>query len=351
MQLSLTDNRSWRSLGFGVYALVAAVGLLAVLEGVCRAVLTQPVVNPTFSETTALLRVAGMPGFAEVIVSDPDLFWRLKPNRPPTHVAGSVSGFPIEMTIETNSLGLRGPEPNPAHDGVHILAIGDSCTFGYGTEYEHSWPAQLEGMLNEVDPEREYRVTNAGVPGYSSYQGLRFLQLTGFDLQPDLIIASFGPNDAGGWSSHTDRGNARRIQEAQSPGILGNLRLFWFMADARQKIRTGFLRATQGHSPRMPPDDFRATITEIADECRARGIPLLFMIWPWREQIESGIESMGYQALFEQTAGEIGVPLINCTPVLHTIDGIFEDDLHGTPLGMQIAAQQLLPQVFLMLSD
>ena len=39
-------------------------------------------------------------------------------------------------------------------------------------------------------------MVNAGVPGFSSYQALRYLEIEGFDLDPDVVVFVSGINDA-----------------------------------------------------------------------------------------------------------------------------------------------------------
>ena len=74
-----------------------------------------------------------------------------------------------------------------------FIAIGDSNTFGWTVDDGANWPAQLEGRLRAVRPGVE--VVNAGVWGYTLYQGRRrFEEMLAF--HPDMVIISFGANDA-----------------------------------------------------------------------------------------------------------------------------------------------------------
>src|SRR5690349_15789398 len=75
---------------------------------------------------------------------------------------GLIEGTDAEL--RTNSLGLRGPEV--AEDGTaRILAVGDSCTFGWGVAEGQSYPVQLETVLDRTLGAHRYQVINAGVPG------------------------------------------------------------------------------------------------------------------------------------------------------------------------------------------
>ena len=114
----------------------------------------------------------------EDFVTDPALLWRPRANQ---------SVF--------NAQGFRGHElSSPKTSGeFRIFAVGDSNTLGWAGEDGTHWPGFLEGVLAEARP--DLVVINAGVWGYSSHQGLqRFLEVLDYD--PDLVLISFGSNDA-----------------------------------------------------------------------------------------------------------------------------------------------------------
>jgi lysophospholipase L1-like esterase len=97
--------------------------------------------------------------------------------------------------FRTNAFGLRdGPV---ADDGApRILVVGDSCTFGWRVEEQDAYPQRLERLLAEREGARRYRVINAGVPGYTSYQGLAWLRAHGLALHPQIVVVAFWFNDA-----------------------------------------------------------------------------------------------------------------------------------------------------------
>ena len=75
------------------------------------------------------------------------------------------------------------------------MCYGDSLTDG---PPRGGWPSWLNRLLQEQGRAggRRFEVMNAGVAGYSSHQGvLRFLQEVD-RYQPDLVLVSFGWNDA-----------------------------------------------------------------------------------------------------------------------------------------------------------
>ncbi len=89
-----------------------------------------------------------------------------------------------DFEVEISGLGFRGPEPV----SPRIACLGDSTTFGWGVDQEQAWPAVL-GQALEVE------VLNAGVPGYSTHQGLAGLDRV-LALKPDVVILAYMIRDA-----------------------------------------------------------------------------------------------------------------------------------------------------------
>ena len=84
--------------------------------------------------------------------------------------------------------------PAAAKD-VHVLALGDSLTAGYGLPPGQGFAPQLEAMLRRHGV-RAF-VTDAGVSGNTAAQGRARLQWTldGLEAKPDLAILALGAND------------------------------------------------------------------------------------------------------------------------------------------------------------
>ena len=119
---------------------------------------------------------------------DPVLLWRPMPVPP------------------YNSHRFKGPEPATpkASRTFRIITYGDSNTDGPDVG---GWPERLQDALNAIEPSsgREFEVLNAGVTGYSSYQGLRRFEMQAARYDPDLVLVSFGWNDAAPATGEPDR--------------------------------------------------------------------------------------------------------------------------------------------------
>src|ERR1044071_5186309 len=139
---------------------------------------------------------------AAIFEGDPLLLWRLKPNL--DHV---IWDFTV---VSTNAQHLRSDHPLQSKQAgaMRIVCVGDSVTFGYRVptvwadkpnDYDRQalpYPVLLENELRNANPGKQIDVITLAVPGYTSHQGLAWLKRDIDRLRPDLLVVSFGWNDA-----------------------------------------------------------------------------------------------------------------------------------------------------------
>lgn len=103
------------------------------------------------------------------------------------HLAGAVL-----LTLALS--GAAAPAPGATED-VHILALGDSLTAGFGLPRHQGFVPQLQAYLRRNGVRA--RIHNAGVSGDTAAQGLQRLgwTLDGMDRKPQLAIVALGAND------------------------------------------------------------------------------------------------------------------------------------------------------------
>ncbi len=104
-------------------------------------------------------------------------------------------GFSLDQPVGANSHGFRDREwdaPKPA-GGFRAMCVGDSMTFGHGVSVESAYPRVLDAMIKRAGGNAE--VISAGVPGWNTVHELSFLKNKGVQLEPDLVILGFYPND------------------------------------------------------------------------------------------------------------------------------------------------------------
>jgi lysophospholipase L1-like esterase len=152
------------------------VALLAALEGV--------------------FRLAGIPwleGYKLILKPDPVLVRRNWPSL-------RLKLYPRQVPVTVNAMGFRGRETSVAKPAgcYRVIALGDSSTFGVLVGDDETYCSLLEGMLNAdpgKGPGRTFEVINAGVIGYTTRQGLIYLQRDLLRYSPDCIVVSFAVND------------------------------------------------------------------------------------------------------------------------------------------------------------
>lgn len=122
-----------------------------------------------------------------ILKQDPILFWRQKSN-----IKAKFQG----KEIRTDWMGLRNKNISRYKKigTTRIICLGASPTFGWGVNYENTYPCQLERLLNQ-NAGTDFEVINAGEIGYSSYQGLLFLKNEIAGLNPDIVTVSYVLND------------------------------------------------------------------------------------------------------------------------------------------------------------
>jgi lysophospholipase L1-like esterase len=171
--------------------------------------------DDTVSATLAWLWINPAP-----LREDPDFLWRNQPLANRTQLINPQAfGSNAEWTIQNNSWGFRGPEVRSewsAKNAYRVLCIGDSVTFGFNSGQDDSYPAQLGRILSARFPGKDIEVINAGVPGWTWLQGLRFLERQGLELEPDLVIIGHGVNDQLMMSLVSD---AERLEYIDNPSV------------------------------------------------------------------------------------------------------------------------------------
>ncbi len=237
--------------------------------------------------------------------ADPLLFWSFRPNE-----------------ANFNNLGLRGPDVGAKQPGEYrVLSLGESSTMAARLEYEECYSDRLEKKLAQAT-DRPVRVINAGIAGYTLFQGKTYLEHRGLDLEPDAVVLYFGKNDFLPISylkkrTHGDpsRGQTDRelFEELQANKRSWGARLAewsnlyrmlirWRDAGKREEIKGEVL--LDDSEVRVPAKDRRMLLSSIHEMCSERGIPLVVMI-PWYFEFNE------HPKLLKAFAKQSGVPSVD----------------------------------------
>jgi lysophospholipase L1-like esterase len=308
---------------------------------------------------------------------DPILHFKTRPSL-------TIHGTPL------NALGMRGPEPLQGA-AYHVLALGDSCTFGFrdsvgGEEpFVHDpYPQQLQELATARDGPGSLSVLNGGVAGYNTFHGIMLLRGRFRTVPADLITVRYGWNDLLGTGDRRP-GMFHEPSSAIARGIedlLLRTALYPYSKrlglEIEHKLRglaaptPGVLPATW--SPNNTVAEYEHNLRRIVELARRRGAGVwlvtssnAFMTSDYRDPDAygqtaaqqlgvlgfSGIHSFReladiharYNDATRRVAADVGVPLVDLEPVyrLHAGEPLFSavDAIHPNDAGHTLEAETL----------
>ncbi|HUV36204.1 MAG TPA: GDSL-type esterase/lipase family protein [Patescibacteria group bacterium] len=201
----------------------------------------------------------GYPRPYQFSVFEPDehLFWKFPPSQPGIN----RYGFPTREVTTSKPPGT-----------FRILYIGNSCTF-------QGIPRFVEEDLQERHAGIE--CLNFAVPGYTTYQGKVTLKLYLDEVDPDLVVASFGWNDRWLAYGEVDEDKQVRVSYNFTARALRAVYSKWRLLQFFRRLLSPVLgRVEPLDVSRVPIGQFRANLAEIGDLCSVRGIPVIFATEP-----------------------------------------------------------------------
>lgn len=216
--------------------------------------------------------------FPEFYEKDTELFWRLR------EAQTLKSRWFSDLSYRINSAGIRGDEIKETKVGRRIIALGNSCTFGWGVPIENCWTTLLERNLRTKLPASSLEVINAGIPGYSSFQGKKYFEEL-LKYQPDIVLIMFG------WNDHWKAG--KEISDAEQktpPAIVVSLQNIFSKLKLYKLLRKITLSATEdtqfvriddiSGKRRVPLEEYFENLTEIIKTSRKHNIRPVLLIPP-----------------------------------------------------------------------
>jgi lysophospholipase L1-like esterase len=329
---------------------VIPVAVLGTAEGLARILIHkeyQP--NVCWEINTNLASILGFPSLTDAELPDNYLFWVLKPGLRSYRVQGTIPGTSnwVDFRFTTDGSGLRVHDTAPNSNSIRILALGDSCTFGLFVNDNETWPAQLEQKLNRGHV-GSFVVRNAGVTGYSSFQGYRYLERYGMLWHPHVVIASFGNTDESTWYGQRDIQVARDLEPTWWKSLLLHSR---FYTGIRSFARPPLQRApTNGPVlPRMAPRETRDMLLKMNRLCENNGAKLVLLLWPYKMQLGftgRRVYMTSSQRAMIDAANEAHIPLVSLRPIFAASSkNLYLDLVHGSPEGCALAASALADEV------
>ena len=230
-----------------------------------------------------------------------------------------------------NSKGLRTPEyqVNKSPNSIRIITIGDSFTFSSNLPYPYHFTVILEDKL-ESWLRNDVEIINLGIPSVGPQYEQKMLEIEGMRLNPDLVIwAFFVGND---FTDETPLGKEKEISISQN--ILtkcyfcrlirnGYILYSYIRTPGARKINKTrestsgtYIGSPNDYDPNKPTfekgkfikiqsvrmsiyaketfpwDQWKSiqqTLIEVRDTCRYYKIPLLVVIIPDENQVNSNL--------------------------------------------------------------
>ncbi|MGE3063626.1 MAG: SGNH/GDSL hydrolase family protein [bacterium] len=170
-----------------------------------------------------------------------------------------------------NKYGFKGiPYEDKKSSKKRIFFYGDSNTDGQDLI---SYPYYLQRMFQD-----SFEVFNAGVAGWSSYQGLKRLKEDVGRWSPDVVFFSFGWNDAAGGMGKQDKDyNPPSEMTVKAQRFLLNYKIVLLFLNQIKREETKH----RAYQPRVAKSDYIGNMKEVLSLCREKNIRVVFMTRPY----------------------------------------------------------------------
>lgn len=292
----------------------------------------------------------------QIFEGDALLGWKLMPNLQSAH---------WDFTpVSTNQQGIRYPKNigRKSKNTLRIVVVGDSVVFGFRVpvawpdhpdDYDRTWlpfPALMEARLGELNPNKKMEVIPMAVPGYSSYQGLRWLQRDIGWLEPDLVIVHFGWNDT-------------ELQE--KPDHLALPQNWWRFAQRKiisqsqaliylTKKKSEFNKKSEDQTSsalttRVSKEEYIANISAIAELAKKYHAPTLVLGQVYRDiltNVEQQPRIAEYRQSLNKAMHQKNTPYLEIESLTEKgypqNETLFGEAIHPNHLGHQLLAKEIL---------
>jgi lysophospholipase L1-like esterase len=265
-----------------------------------------------------------------------------------------------------NNFGLRGGPVDLTGKHV-ILCLGDSVTYGYGVNDEHTYPAELQKALDQKYPGR-FAVLNGGVDGYPiPFIRQKFLYLWDQGIHPDMVLVGYSFNEGGlGHLVDADQKTkdlfaARVRMKNQVRGIaLYNLIVENWARTSYNKMKKYMVPGTNSRTPVSAEEvqtRYQKALQDLYNDLTERHVQPVFVLFTGFDGRTGQYDIQGpFQVKFRQFVQQTGSPLVVSSqdlldgePAGTNIQKFFIDQCHMNAGGTKKMGQELstyLPTLF-----
>jgi lysophospholipase L1-like esterase len=206
----------------------------------------------------------------------------------------------------------------------------------------------LEKQLRTANLDRQVEVFPMAVPGYTSHQGLAWLQHDIDRFQPDMVIASFGWNDV----SMSDAPDREAIRTDWYP-----VSVRWLIDHSQAFAHaTSWLRSGKQAPPKRPKpvprvaeSEYLNNFSSIVDLVRSRHAIVIVVGAPYRDSKTNPPEAelmKKYRIDLRTSMEQKQVPYLEVLELTEAAapanDGFFGELIHPNHMGHRLLASELL---------
>jgi len=247
--------------------------------------------------------------------------------------------------LATNEEGFRNKR-SIITEGVKVLCLGDSFTYGLKVGNHDTWAAVAEASL-EHSLGKPVQLLNAGLPGTTVADHAAYFADKGRKVKPDLVLLGMYVNDINDMAKgKTSIGFTRAAGLTTTRNIrFGQIRWFLRQHSALYRIageikqsmaKDQFVRemaehnapvgnaparkAAPAHAPELE-EIYVRELTALVRSIRERSSKVAFIVFPSSAQNpetaqESGKRHGRFQAVVRKAAENLGVPMLDLRPAL-----------------------------------
>jgi lysophospholipase L1-like esterase len=265
-----------------------------------------------------------------------------------------------------NNFGLRGGAVDLTGKQV-ILCLGDSVTYGYGVNDEHSYPAELQKALDAKYPGR-FAVLNGGVDGYPiPFIRQKFLYLWNQGIHPDMVLVGYSFNEGGlGHLVDADQktkdlfaARVRMKNQIRSIALYNLIVENWARA-SYNRMKKYMVPGTNSRTPVSAEEvqtRYRKSLQDLYSDLTERHVKPVFVLFTGFDGRTGKYDIQGpFQVQYREFVQQIGAPLVISSsdllegePAGTNIQKFFIDQCHMNESGTQKMGRELagyLPALF-----
>lgn len=291
-------------------------------------------------------------GTGKWVINDPELGYRLNPEQ---------DGI--------NALSIRhGDVTIPKPPGLfRLVVLGDSIPWAKGVF------GFVEDIAKRIESRGPIEVINAAVPGYTSFQELKFFERYVLQVDPDVVVWTYCLNDNHKFLHRFDAAANMLFTDEAARSL--EIRTWWDWIVSRSYvltwIRVGLLASQHPDTNRTVtfgwenrPDFniawkdyswpfYESHLAEMVDLLRRRGIRLAIVVFPFEPQILSGRtmrdrrdEILAPQQHLERLCRKYAVPCLDLYPAFERAYAqgrtLYRDGIHPNQEGHALTADEVL---------